>query len=250
MISFYEFYEMIDEAKEPTFRQYITSLYNDILSIPDVKNASYTKNKPEITLTDYERAQFTTRKSFPKLKNSDEQTIIRETDKWHEGIAALLGIKSKPEIHFMNKDRIFEYKDVKLKNGITVSYTSTTGLNYNIPLIDDTFKFTGKKLDVATEFATYPEYKPGAILYTSFGYNMTIVHFYQIVKRSGNMIYSRLLKNDYVTGGGYSGKVAAKKNDFDTTSHDVFTSRLPNTKIDGQYASLWDGKPVYYNTMD
>lgn len=250
MISFYEFYEMIDEAKEPTFRQYITSLYNDILSIPDVKNSPYTKKKPEITMTDYERAQFTIVKTFPNIKNDNEQMQIKITNKWHEGMATLLGIKSNPEIHYKNDDRIFEYKNVKLKNGIVVTYTSIVRLDYTTPFATDTFEFTGKKLDVATEFATYPEYKPGAILYTSFGYNMTIVHFYQIVKRSGNMIYSRLLKNDYVTGGGYSGKVAAKKNDFDTTSHDVFTSRLPNTKIDGQYASLWDGKPVYYNTMD
>ena len=250
MISFYEFYEMIDEAKEPTFRQYITSLYNDILSIPDVKNSPYTKKKPEITMTDYERAQFTIVKTFPNIKNDNEHMQIKITNKWHEGMATLLGIKSNPEIHYKNDDRIFEYKNVKLKNGIVVTYTSIVSLDYTTPFATDTFEFTGKKLDVATEFATYPEYKPGAILYTSFGYNMTIVHFYQIVKRSGTTVYLKRLKNDYITGGGITGKVTTKKDDFDNGDKEIYRCRIPNGKIDGHYIHLWNGRPVYYNSMD
>lgn len=249
MLTFAEYYGMLVEAKQPSFRKYVTDIYNDLKLLKDYKDANY-KDKPRITNVMEERAVFAFNKTINIEKTND--TIKNIFEKWHKGIATLLGIKSKPKIRYHNSNTIYEYKDVKLPNGITVTYTSELDENFSkYQTIRDVFEFVGKKTEAGEqEFDTYPEYKPGAILYTSYGYNATHVNFYQIVKRSGNMIYCRKLKNNYLTGGGYNGKVVADKDDFDTTDKEIYSGRLPNPKLDTQSAALWDGKPKYYNTLD
>ena len=250
MLTFAEYYEMIGEAKTPTFRQYIMSLYNDLTLIKDYE--SFTRgNKPKFNNVDYETASFTFRKYFTGLDKSDPTSAFEPSSKWHKGIAAILGIKIKPVESFHNGKKIFQYKDAEMKNGMKVTYTSVVTLNNSTPYATDTFEFTGKKVPTGdTEFTTFPEYKPGTIVYTSFGYDMTIVEFYQIVKRSGTTVYLKRLKNDYITGGGITGKVTTKKDDFDNGDKEIYRCRIPNGKIDGHYIHLWNGRPVYYNSMD
>lgn len=250
MISFADFYNMIEEAKQPTFRQYVTSLYNDLALIKDYRSTDY-KKKPNFTSADYERATFSFTKEFGSLSDTDIDTMFKKCYQWTQGIAAIIGISGKPEQSYKMGKTIYVYGPKKLKNGVTVTYTSTFVSDYHYPYTTDTFEFIGKKLENnQTEFEKYPEFKPGEILYVSYGYNATHVDFYQIVKRSGVTLYLKSLKKDYISGGGYTGKVTTKKDDFNTEDKEIYTARLPNPKIEKINAYLWDGKPKYYNTMD
>ena len=98
----------------------------------------------------------------------------------------------------------------------------------------------------------------GDILYSSFGYNMTHVTFYRVIKvtPSGKSVTLHKLIPDYVTGGGYTGEV------MPTDKLDPDESPIRNKRVSvsgGGYrvkinnyeqASTWGGKPMYYNTMD
>ena len=247
MFLFSEYYNKMSETNSATFFEYIKSLYDDILMIPDVTCFYHNKKEPEIHITDYERAKFTLQKRFPKLENADENVIKEEVEKWHKGMSSLLGIVNvNPKIENIHGFKTFIYDNVKLKNGYTVTYRSTIITDY-IPYVIDYFYFVGKKKYIEREFHIYGEYKPDVILCTE-PYE-GFVYFYQIVKRSGNIIYYRKLKNDYVTGEGFYGYVRANRDVFDDKSENVYSTSLPSPDIDGVIAVVWDGKPRYYNNM-
>jgi hypothetical protein len=97
----------------------------------------------------------------------------------------------------------------------------------------------------------------GDILYSSSGYNMTLVSFYKVTKvtPSGKSVTLQKL-NDKKTGGGYRGYIVPE-NTFEQpglvhrNKRVLLTRGGYSVKINNyERAYLWDGKPKYYNTMD
>lgn len=98
------------------------------------------------------------------------------------------------------------------------------------------------------------ELEVGDILACSFGYSMTLVQFYRVVKLVGNQsvrleeLSSNLESND----NGWSGyKVPDLNGSTEPLDSTYRVQRGTTVKIsDSQYAHKWDGKPMYYNSLD
>lgn len=94
--------------------------------------------------------------------------------------------------------------------------------------------------------------KVGDILYTSGGYNMTTVHFYQVVKVAGAMIDVRPIQSRTVSSYDGGGTVVAVKDAF--VSNGEITRHRPTADNDIRmghtYAWFWDGKPKGYTDYD
>lgn len=248
MINFSEYYDMIMEAKQPTFKQYVTEIFNDL---KHVKN-TYVKGKGlQFTNIDVEKANISlvnTTSSYDPTDDKDYNARIKFFNNYVKGIAAVIGIKTHPKMLSKGNRHVCEFPEDTLKNGIKVKYTSELNPFDFDGAISDNIEFTGKKSStpLQTDFTQYPEWTPGKIIYSISGYSMTIVTFYKIIKRSGNTIYVRELaqKKD----GEYSGKTVPVDNAF--VSNDVLSGRLPNPKINREYVKVWDGKPLYYNELD
>lgn len=89
----------------------------------------------------------------------------------------------------------------------------------------------------------------GDILYTSWGYEQTNIDFYQVVALVGkSSVKLREIDQDVGSGGegssSMSGQTSAIKDSFKGPETTV---RVANgrAKVEGHYASLWDGKPKY-----
>lgn len=89
--------------------------------------------------------------------------------------------------------------------------------------------------------------KVGDIFYTSWGYDQTNTDFFKVVKISGKRITVRQLAANRIEQGFMAGEC---------TPSGIFTKDEPiilgickggSFRIDGKYASLWDGKPKYYS---
>jgi hypothetical protein len=101
--------------------------------------------------------------------------------------------------------------------------------------------------------------KIGDILYSSWGYNMTIVDFYKVlaVSPSGKSITLQRLQSDVVDGdAGYSGHVMPSRHE-DRREKPIKNKRVSpsrdgySVKIDSSAnAYKWDGKKKYFNRMD
>ena len=100
----------------------------------------------------------------------------------------------------------------------------------------------------------HPAIQIGTIYCTTYGYSMTLVSFHQVVRRSGNTIYTRELNtstNGDKKSGYQAGYKSAIPNSFRTTREN--RSRIKDekfAKIDGQYGMVWNGEPQWFDTMD
>ena len=96
------------------------------------------------------------------------------------------------------------------------------------------------------------KYVEGAILRYSFGYDMTINHYYQIVRAKGRSVVIRRIAAEVVNGdGGYSGTERPVKDAF-LEGEPELTKRvtLNGVKVEHKHAYLWDGRPNYFNYLD
>ena len=96
------------------------------------------------------------------------------------------------------------------------------------------------------------KYVEGAILRYSFGYDMTINHYYQIVRAKGRSVVIRRIAAEVVNGdGGYSGTERPVKDAF-LEGEPELTKRvtLNGVKVEHKHAYLWDGRPNYFNNLD
>jgi hypothetical protein len=100
----------------------------------------------------------------------------------------------------------------------------------------------------------------GDILYSSWGYNMTHVDFYKVIKvsPSGKTISLQELHSEIVEGNaGYRGYVMPS-NKENRSEKPILNKRVSPTgllgysiKVDGHVnAYKWDGKKKYFNRMD
>ena len=102
--------------------------------------------------------------------------------------------------------------------------------------------------------------KIGDILSCTWGYSMTIVDFYKVIKvsPSGKSVTVQRLASDCIEGhAGYEGYVmpSAHAHHYNETYKNKRIKSAYNggyeIKIsDCQYASLWDGKKKYFNRID
>jgi hypothetical protein len=101
--------------------------------------------------------------------------------------------------------------------------------------------------------------KVGDILYSSWGYNMTIVDFYKVIKvsPSGKSITLQELESETVGGAtGWSGHVMPSRS-VDRRSQPIKNKRVSPSR-DGYSVKVnrsataykWDGKKKYFNRMD
>lgn len=102
--------------------------------------------------------------------------------------------------------------------------------------------------------------KTGDIFYTSFGYDMTLVDFYQVVRVMPKSVSVKRIKNKIVENeSGFSGKCVPVKNNFvDDNIYNTRTDFSWNGKekilknADGRkhIGYEWQNNPVYFNHMD
>lgn len=106
---------------------------------------------------------------------------------------------------------------------------------------------------------TITEVKVGDIFHCSWGYDMTINDYYQVVDLtpSGKSVRVRKLNKETVHSGEYfQGREMPIKDDFATDN--ILTKRLatdyagrPDIKITSySWATLWDGESNFFNHMD
>lgn len=94
----------------------------------------------------------------------------------------------------------------------------------------------------------------GEIFYTSWGYSMTIVDFYEVINLVGNSsaIVRKLAQQeaDGKQSDGWTGHAVPVKGEY--AGPEVKVSRIVNgsCKIEGHHAWKWDGKPKYWNRLD
>lgn len=99
--------------------------------------------------------------------------------------------------------------------------------------------------------------KIGDIFYTSYGYDMTIVRFYQVVRVTAKRATVKAIASEIVEGDGFTGRCMPIKNKFVSEetistgtdkSYDGKSNILKN--INGHIGFCFDGKSVYFNHLD
>ncbi len=91
----------------------------------------------------------------------------------------------------------------------------------------------------------------GDILVVSSGYNMILVDFYQIIRKTNKSFVVKELKKKIVSGDGWQGECVPLQNEFYRNDElSIRINKYNRVKIDGHYASLWNGKPAFFDHMD
>ena len=108
-------------------------------------------------------------------------------------------------------------------------------------------------------------FKVGDIVYTSWGYSMTLVDFYQVIRTTASKVELRSIQQKTVAYDGYlSGRVVPIADEFfqDGGPYSVQPGQLCAVKEkyiiipsypgarDKNRARLWNGQPVYFNHCD
>lgn len=97
---------------------------------------------------------------------------------------------------------------------------------------------------------TAQDVEVGDILYTSWGYDMTIVDFYRVIERKKSSIKLEALKRKFTS----DRKVVPTDSVVADYNVDGKLFRLNNNygvcKVRGHVASYWKGNPLYFNDMD
>ncbi len=100
------------------------------------------------------------------------------------------------------------------------------------------------------------KFKPGKIVYSTYGYNMTIVDYFIVDRVSSFSVWLRPIGRNVTNDDGLGGGRATP--DLDVKGADSTVFRMKIQKYDGQECaytayksySIWDGKPKYFNTWD
>jgi len=100
---------------------------------------------------------------------------------------------------------------------------------------------------------TGPEtWEVGDIIVATFSYSMTIVKFYEIIKRTNKSFTLRQLKDKVVKGDGMQGEMVAIEGEYEKGEKDVIAriNKFGSVKFDSYYCNRWDGKPVWFSHLD
>lgn len=257
------FKEYLTEAKQvKSLKNYVGGIYEDLKSLkgfnvhkPDFMDFDF--EKAEIVLTD--NLEYKGKEFYNYAKDNKQAEIAYEKlEKTGKSLFFILtGKNNLPKKHLNYKYKnnylsvFYEFPEVEIKDELKVkliSYlTRHEGIVHKIT-------FTGKKAKESEKtFDKHQKFDVGTIVYTSYGYSMTLTEFYEIVKRVGSTIYLKEIASKTVSGDtGYSGESVPVKGKF-VDNEEVFKVRIGTSgypKIDGKQLFVWSGKPVYFNKMD
>lgn len=265
------FIEYLTEARgQSPFREKAKELYGYLKAIKGVRPYNY-RDKITFSNVEVQKAEFgveqTIKLDQSKATNLVDAPIDAEFTKMAKTVAMILGIKSTPKVEKKFKYERFTYFHR------TITYTDILDGNFSIEYIaqmdssEDKLTnhithrvtLTGKKAAASpSSFSAFSNVMPGTIFSASWGYDMTIVEYWQVVKRTGKSVYVRPIASK-TDGDGHAGNATPIKDSFtsstatrcvlkgnpqDTTNKSVYIN------INGHHGRVWDGKPNYYNTMD
>lgn len=99
------------------------------------------------------------------------------------------------------------------------------------------------------------KYEPGTVFVDSWGYNMTIIDFYEVVRSTDKTVWLRQIKQHTVEDTGFMSGTCAPNEPHEPCNDKVTMCRInkrdPEWVGSGYHmARLWDGKPRYFNHMD
>lgn len=261
--------EAMQKGKKP-FNSYVKEMFNTMREIKGFKEV----RKVSVTTKDKEEANFEVRKylstKIPPLKNNEQgnrerteaiKSLKKEYESLRKSVLLVLGcpsgiINSSPVTTEKYKSgseiSTSYYKFTDSKSGYNVSLECTLVISvYDDAYASFDVEYSGSTVKSQVTFMDHPEFVPGAILHSSWGYNMTTNDFYEIIRRSNKTVYAVKIGNKKVTGGGWTGREVP---DPKVREKEVFSGRISD---DGTYVTInkhlcriYDGKPVYYNTMD
>ena len=94
----------------------------------------------------------------------------------------------------------------------------------------------------------------GDILYTSWGYDMTIIDFYKVIERKAKSIKVQRIEGKRIDGKRIDGRVIPIDKEIPDKNVDGKLFRIGNYeavfKIGSRYAYYYDGRPKHYNDWD
>lgn len=249
-MNFSEYYDMVTEAKQPSFKQYVKDIYDDLKSIKTYRfsrgiNFTSLKNQEAEFEIEYNKEKY-------QVSSDEHNELLNQFKQWHKTIALILDVKTTATLERENNNFVYNYPEYTLKNGYKISYKAT--YNPANGIFEINVKYIGKPVKANNvEYDTYPNVKEGTIFVCIWGYSMVIVDYYQVVKRTGKSVYLRKLNAK--KQGDIRGTITPIKDSF--YDNEVFRSIIsgeeknPHVKIKNKgYAHLWDGKPDHYDESD
>lgn len=237
----------ITEAKKPNFKALVNSMFDSaVVPLRNVgvealrEGIKFYQGDKNVAILGFWHDRIDTDKENPNaLESQIFQTLIST---WN--------LQGNSDINQRGKTKTVTMETPE-GNPITLTIDRSWGNGFASFYI--TVKIEGDSLASASSFDFLPNIVPGTIYVSSYGYDMTLVDYYQVVRRSNKTIYLREIKSKILSGGGYAGEKMPIKDDFknDEIIRSVLSGDGDWIRI-GQHkrASLWDGKPDYYNTMD
>ena len=264
MVSFYEFLtEAV--AKKSAFRSTVKDIYS---SASLVKGFDVSQKIVFTIMNKKEYAKFELiKKDYPQfngLISNDEgvATWRRETKdiikKNIDGMLSVLGCPkaAKSNLKSISTSFFEEEMEIKFKGEkdyewnirftIQTSRYGSASLIMDVEVYGDTANVEGEEV-----FEEYPKMIPGTILRCTFGYSMTINHYYIIESRSKKTIFCREIGSKVIEGQhGYHGKEVP---DATKRGSKLFKCILRNersVKVNNETCYIWDGTANYFNQID
>lgn len=162
-----------------------------------------------------------------------------------------------------NRDQLYAMLDVPTEIG-TVNWYIRYSDSYKNSCAEFYIEVFGSAIkdNPNAVFTIAPDIKVGTILTSTWGYSMTIVDFYKVVKRSNSFVYVKQLKHETVKDDGPAGSTVRPLDEFkDSTIYRSKISLGKNSQVfkDGWYIkapnnhgllNVWDGTDQYENHWD
>lgn len=205
------------------FKEIVTNIYNQVAEL------KLQQSKLEIYKADKEYGSFFLQKEYPA---NDHTTF-------HADVNQILGLL--PSHNKIEKEDTTTY-EIRITEHVKLIITVTLfvfGATYDIGRIR--FVFLGRPIEVETSFSDMPEVTTGSMFCSSWSEDLSEAKFYQVIRRSGNTIYTRRVhsSNDHVSL--LLDTIVPIKNDF--VDEQIFRSKVnPTTKIttiEGLRVRLW-----------
>jgi len=98
------------------------------------------------------------------------------------------------------------------------------------------------------------KYEPGTVFVKSYGYNMTLVNFYEVTRCTAKTVWVREIYQKVVEDTGYmSGRCAPVEPHVFVGDKEHMYRIKPDSDYIGSghdFMHVWDGRPAYFNHMD
>lgn len=241
----------ITEAKKPNFKALVTSMVDEIIQplqdcgvqLRKYDGVNFYQGNKNVAVLSFWHDRIEPDKGYTNVSALEKEIYDTFAFRWN--------LQGNDEPDYPNGRESSLQMTTSRGNPVTINIVRSSGQGFCA--LNITVKIEGESLSSPTSFDYLPDIVPGTIYVNSFGYDMTLVNYYQVVRRSNKTIYLQEINSKVLTGGGYSGKVEPIKDSFkdDKIIRSVLSGNGEWIRL-GQNgrARLWDGKPDYYNTMD